>query len=116
MLSVPALALRGDSSLQYWFRCLDHSGSGRISEPQLRRIVEERLASSRVLSPLALQTAAQNIMSQLIDMFPSLRSERGLSCLDVRVSGHGMRLFDLLLAARLPASATRGMTTDDAME
>ena len=104
--------MAGPVSLEYWFRVLDADEDGLLSLLDLE-CAHELKAVQLVNAGIAGAPALHETIAIIGDAIgsaragafamPSMRAECGLSRLDIRRSGHGPLLFDLLISAQVKA-------------
>lgn len=93
------------ASQEYWLRCLDLDDDGFLGQQDLAAAFQAKASSLAASGKLHVATARE-AMAILMDAINPSNPERGVTRLDIKRSGCGPILFDMLVSATQPRSIT----------
>lgn len=93
------------ASAEYWLRCLDLDDDGFLGPQDLAAAFQAKAASLAASGKLHIATARE-AMAIIMDAVNPADPARGMTRLDVRRSGCGPIVFDMLVASVQPRSIT----------
>lgn len=94
-----------DSSIEYWFRCIDYDVDGYISAPDLLYFLNNKKSQLSFQDQINFGEPI-NLLYQLVDLVRPSYPDR-ISSIDIRRSNCGETFFDVLLSLKEKGKAKK---------